>query len=418
MREGENALRIIRLLVDHGADINAQSDSGNTALHDAAAYMSQEIIEYLIKSGANASVENLDGKSPFDIAKMPQYAREKQIWQILSCGRVAKITNTSIPKEDSVKCGEKKLLLERYVLTNAPIQISKEGEDKPNVIEENDQNNKSLNSHSICREDQRETDNVKTDKEVTLESLRPNEQQTAPNQLTAVPDSEEIVSPQNKKSDAVQSIECNKKSETINISKSRSDSAEKQMNLETQSVENIRSIEGKDILQDCSEFSTVLKIQSESHYDKAYIQCTSEELNPTEQNVIKQPTTNSKSPNENNQTVARRLERRNNVASPFGPSRGAKLLQMANKKSKLSNNLSLASSSNVINNSSSDLNSSGGSGSDIFIEVTAENTSAPSLSKFVLMSPRIESRLGMTSPLHSASKTKEKVSGEKVNCVV
>ena len=83
MREGENALRIILLLVDHGADINAQSDSGNTALHDAAAYMSQEIIEYLIKSGADPSVENLDGKSPLDIAKMPQYARTKQILQLL-----------------------------------------------------------------------------------------------------------------------------------------------------------------------------------------------------------------------------------------------------------------------------------------------------------------------------------------------
>ena len=82
MREGDNALNIIRLLVEHNANINALSDSGSTALHDAAAYMSEEIIEYLIKSGADPAIENLDGKTPLHIAKMPQYARTKQILQL------------------------------------------------------------------------------------------------------------------------------------------------------------------------------------------------------------------------------------------------------------------------------------------------------------------------------------------------
>merc|ERR1712223_417785 len=94
MRDGENALRIIRLLVDYGGDINAQSDSGNTALHDAAAYMSHEIIEYLVKSGADPTVKNLDGKSPLDISKLPQYNRSKEIKEVLTVAQESNLRDS------------------------------------------------------------------------------------------------------------------------------------------------------------------------------------------------------------------------------------------------------------------------------------------------------------------------------------
>ena len=153
--------------------------------------------------------------------------------------------------------------------------------------------------------------------------------------------------------------------------------------------------------------ASISKYQSEHVSDKLNNRSASEEEKLAEENSIKPPASNLKLANGTSQSLTKRLERRSNVPpSPFGPSRGAKLLEMANKKSKLGNNLSSGSSHTL--NSSSDLNSSGGSGSDMFMDIV-ENSSAPSLSKFVLMSPRTESRHGITSPLHSAPKTQEKV---------
>ena len=112
-----------------------------------------------------------------------------------------------------------------------------------------------------------------------------------------------------------------------------------------------------------------------------------------------------------NQNVLKRAERRGAGQSPFGPgSRGARLLEMANKKSKSVNTPSSPSASGTLNNSFTELNTSGGSASNVSNDITVDNTTIPSLSKFVLMSPRIESREEVKSPLPASPVLQEKVS--------
>src|SRR5690554_3671957 len=51
-------------LITHGAQVNAQSKDGNTALHMAAREGKLEVVELLLWSGANAETANLRGEKP------------------------------------------------------------------------------------------------------------------------------------------------------------------------------------------------------------------------------------------------------------------------------------------------------------------------------------------------------------------
>ena len=59
----------ISLLIDNGADVNAQESNGNTALHNAIKSYKTDRSKLLIKSGAKIHIVNDDGESPFDYAK-------------------------------------------------------------------------------------------------------------------------------------------------------------------------------------------------------------------------------------------------------------------------------------------------------------------------------------------------------------
>ena len=48
-----NSLDVARLLIEHGADIDAKSNDGNTPLHDAAQENSLDVASLLIDRGAN-----------------------------------------------------------------------------------------------------------------------------------------------------------------------------------------------------------------------------------------------------------------------------------------------------------------------------------------------------------------------------
>lgn len=62
-------LEIIILLVEAGANINAQDSDGNTALHHAAQGEMHDIARYLLtKCNALADIENDDEETPFDLA--------------------------------------------------------------------------------------------------------------------------------------------------------------------------------------------------------------------------------------------------------------------------------------------------------------------------------------------------------------
>lgn len=56
------------LLIEWGADLNAQDKDGNTPLHEALIREHRELLEVLIKQGANLNVLNNRGDTPLDLA--------------------------------------------------------------------------------------------------------------------------------------------------------------------------------------------------------------------------------------------------------------------------------------------------------------------------------------------------------------
>ncbi|CAM9594209.1 unnamed protein product [Hapterophycus canaliculatus] len=58
---------VIEFLVRRGADVNHCNTSGNTPLHFAMSYdTSGKMGEYLINNGADDTIENKQGLSPYD----------------------------------------------------------------------------------------------------------------------------------------------------------------------------------------------------------------------------------------------------------------------------------------------------------------------------------------------------------------
>ncbi len=66
--EEENALQIARRLVDMGADVNAKTESGWTALHAAAFIGANKLIRFLVEEGAEVNVMNGCGQTPMGFA--------------------------------------------------------------------------------------------------------------------------------------------------------------------------------------------------------------------------------------------------------------------------------------------------------------------------------------------------------------
>lgn len=60
---------IVRLLLDHGADVNARTatEHGNTPLHLACRYSGVSVVRLLMEHGADASAKNEEDKSPLDM---------------------------------------------------------------------------------------------------------------------------------------------------------------------------------------------------------------------------------------------------------------------------------------------------------------------------------------------------------------
>ncbi|KAH8987328.1 ankyrin repeat-containing domain protein [Lactarius akahatsu] len=68
---------IARLLVERGADVNAQDEDKNTPLHSAALGGRLEIVQVLLDHGASAVVENGRGESSLHLVSKKEYPRYK-----------------------------------------------------------------------------------------------------------------------------------------------------------------------------------------------------------------------------------------------------------------------------------------------------------------------------------------------------
>ena len=58
---------ITELLIENGADVNAQGGDGGTALHAVAFLGRAESAKVLLNHGADATIRNNDGASPHDV---------------------------------------------------------------------------------------------------------------------------------------------------------------------------------------------------------------------------------------------------------------------------------------------------------------------------------------------------------------
>ena len=415
MREGDNALNIIRLLVEHNANINALSDSGSTALHDAAAYMSEEIIEYLINSGANPAIENLDGKTPLHIAKMPQYARTKQILQLLTltpCNAISScgISKFFCPKPTSYSHTEHTpspneiIPDEKY--SNMQVCIDQDSEKNYEKQVKEAKNLASSEHNEIAKiieegpiiKDKETSILVRSIEDAKKDTLTNHDEMPCENGI----DSSNCNSPSLIKVDDFQTS-----TRSPSITNTSSNIV---MNSDLKADEKFITNEVK-IITKTTELHSLSNTHSDALQENTANQDNSDEMIHQDINESKLTASSPKVINGTNEIVLKRNERRQSMPSPYGPgSRGAKLLLMANKKSKLANNLSLPAGNSNLNNSFTEFNNSTSTANDESKHETGiDNTSVPSLSKFVLMSPRIESRKGLTSPLPSSSHAQEKV---------
>lgn len=77
----ENRVKVIQLLIDHGAHINGRDKAGYTAMHSAVNEGSVEALKCLVRNGANISALNDLGVTPLQLASILE---EKEAFDYLN----------------------------------------------------------------------------------------------------------------------------------------------------------------------------------------------------------------------------------------------------------------------------------------------------------------------------------------------
>uniref|UniRef100_A0A1D1XT00 Ankyrin repeat domain-containing protein 2 n=1 Tax=Anthurium amnicola TaxID=1678845 RepID=A0A1D1XT00_9ARAE len=67
---GYGEVKCSQVLLEAGATVDALDKNKNTALHYAAGYGRKECVALLLENGAAVTLQNLDGKTPIDVAKL------------------------------------------------------------------------------------------------------------------------------------------------------------------------------------------------------------------------------------------------------------------------------------------------------------------------------------------------------------
>ncbi|XP_047308532.1 ankyrin repeat domain-containing protein 2B-like [Impatiens glandulifera] len=67
---GYGEVKCAQILLEAGAVVDALDKNKNTALHYAAGYGRKECVALLLEHGAAVTLQNLDGKTPIDVAKL------------------------------------------------------------------------------------------------------------------------------------------------------------------------------------------------------------------------------------------------------------------------------------------------------------------------------------------------------------
>jgi len=64
-----NGVQVARVLIGAGADVNRQCEHGRTALHMAAAWGHADVVQLLLKHGANPTIVDEEGMTPPMVAR-------------------------------------------------------------------------------------------------------------------------------------------------------------------------------------------------------------------------------------------------------------------------------------------------------------------------------------------------------------
>lgn len=67
-----NNVNVARVLINHGADVNAESDPG-APIHLAVLLNHTEMVDVLLAAGADLTVEDDEGRTPLEIAEQEGY---------------------------------------------------------------------------------------------------------------------------------------------------------------------------------------------------------------------------------------------------------------------------------------------------------------------------------------------------------
>ncbi|XP_022763858.1 ankyrin repeat domain-containing protein 2A-like [Durio zibethinus] len=67
---GYGEVKCAQILLEDGATVDALDKNKNTALHYAAGYGRKDCVALLLENGAAVTLQNMDGKTPIDVAKL------------------------------------------------------------------------------------------------------------------------------------------------------------------------------------------------------------------------------------------------------------------------------------------------------------------------------------------------------------
>jgi len=80
------AVELARIVLDAGADVNARQQAGYTALHEAAMNGNVELVEFLLKHGADPALANDEGTKAVDLARSKGHERVVDVLRLREKG--------------------------------------------------------------------------------------------------------------------------------------------------------------------------------------------------------------------------------------------------------------------------------------------------------------------------------------------